>query len=319
MKQLVILFLFFSLSAFSQNFEKVDSIVSKYARFSKVEDLANQIEKDFSSDANKSRAAFFWLTKNIRYNLREFYNPSKRNYSFRYSSEEEKIEKLQAFKDDLVVETFKNKIGVCEEYAQSFKKICDLLAIESEVIKGNVRNTADEIGQISNTTNHAWNAVKIDEKWIILDATWAAGSETNGKWIRNFDDYFYDIPTHKIFKTHYPEDKIWVIRFGRMSENEFYNQPIYSNTFLRLKANLISPQTGIINLKSSEDIVLKFNNLDPKLLIFYTLKGMKSSQKPITTLEKNTTTLTIKNPKINTDLVLFINKKDALHFKIKMN
>ena len=122
MKQLLILFLFFSLSAFSQNFEKVDSIVSKYARFSKVEDLANQIEKDFSSDANKSRAAFFWLTKNIRYNLREFYNPSKRNYSFRYSSEEEKIEKLQAFKDDLVVETFKNKIGVCEEYAQSFKK-----------------------------------------------------------------------------------------------------------------------------------------------------------------------------------------------------
>ena len=303
MKQLVILFLFFSLSAFSQNFEKVDSIVSKYARFSIVEDLTNQIEKDFSSDANKSRAAFFWLTKNIRYNLREFYNPSKRNYSFRYSSEEEKIEKLQAFKDDLVAETFKNKIGVCEEYAQSFKKICDLLAIESEVIKGNVRNTADEIGQISNTTNHAWNAVKIDEKWIILDATWAAGSETNGKWIRNFDDYFYDIPTHKIFKTHYPEDKIWVIRFGRMSE----------------KANLISPQTGIINLKSSEDIVLKFNNLDPKLLIFYTLKGMKSSQKPITTLEKNTTTLTIKNPKINTDLVLFINKKDALHFKIKMN
>lgn len=319
MKQLVILFLLFSLSAFSQNFEKVDSIVSTYTRFSKVEDLANQIEKDFSSDADKSRAAFFWLTKNIRYNLREFYNPSKRKYSFQYTSEEEKIEKLQAFKDDLVAETFKNKIGVCEEYAQSFKKICDLLAIESEVIKGNVRNTADEIGQISNTTNHAWNAVKIDEKWIILDATWAAGSETDGKWIRDFDDYFYDIPTHKIFKTHYPEDKIWMIRFGRMSEKEFYNQPIYSNTFLSLKADLISPQTGIISLKSSENIVLKFNNLNPKLLIFYTLKGMKNTEKPIITIKKNTTTLTIKNPKTTTELVLFINKKDALHFKIKMN
>jgi transglutaminase/protease-like cytokinesis protein 3 len=319
MKQHVLLFLFFSLSAFSQNFEKVDSIVSKYARFSKVEDLAIQIEKDFSSDANKSRAAFFWLTKNIRYNLREFHNPSKRNYSFRYASEEEKIEKLQAFKDDLVAETFKNKTGVCEEYAQSFKKLCDLLKIEAEVIKGNVRNTADEIGQISNTTNHAWNAVKIDKKWIILDVTWAAGSETNGKWIRNFDDYFYDIPTHKIFKTHYPEDKIWVIRFGRMSKKEFYSQPIYSNTFLRLEADLISPQTGIISLRSPEDTVLKFNNLDPKLLIFYTLKGMKNPQKPKITSENNTTILTLKNPKVTTDLVLFINKKDALHFKIKMN
>ena len=319
MKKHVLLFLFFSLSAFSQNFEKVDSIVSKYARFSKVEDLAIQIEKDFSSDAKKSRAAFFWLTKNIRYNLREFHSPSKRNYSFRYSSEEEKTEKLQAFKDDLVAETFKNKTGVCEEYAQSFKKICDLLAIESEVIKGNVRNTADEIGQISNTTNHAWNVVKIDEKWIILDVTWGSGSETNGKWIRDFDDYFYDIPTHKIFKTHYPEDKLWVIRFGRINEKEFYNQPIYSNTFLRLKANLISLQTGIISLKSSESIVLKFNNLDPKPLILYTLKGSKIPQKPIIISEKNITTLTIKNPKINTDLVLFIDKKEALHFKIEMN
>jgi transglutaminase/protease-like cytokinesis protein 3 len=318
MKQLILIILFFSISTFSQNFEKVDAVVINYPRFSNVEDLANQIEKDFYSDADKSRAAFFWLAKNIRYNLREFYNPRKRNYSFSYKSEEEKIEKIQAHKDDLVAETFRNQTGVCEEYAQSFKKICDVLNIEAEVLKGNARTSIDEIGKIPATTNHAWNAVKIDEKWIILDATWAAGYETNGKWIRAFNDYFYDIPNDKIFKTHYPEDTIWNIRFGRMSPHEFYNQPIYSNSFLTLKAELISPKTGIINLQSSEDIVLKFNNLDKNLLVFYTLKGVKNPLKPIITSEKNITTLTIKNPKIETDLVLFINKEDALHFRISM-
>lgn len=316
MKQLVLIILFFSLSSFSQNFEKVDAIVINYPRFSNVEDLANQIEKDFSSDADKSRAAFFWLAKNIRYNLREFYNPRKRKYTFSYKSEEEKTEKIQAHKDDLVAETFRNQTGVCEEYAQSFKKICDVLNIEAEVLKGNVRTSIDEIGKIPATTNHAWNAVKIDEKWIILDATWAAGYENNGKWIHNFNDYFYDIPLNKICKTHYPEDKIWVIRFGRMSPQEFYNQPIYSNSFLTLKADLISPETGFINLKTSEDIVLKFKNLDKNLLVFYTLKGMTNPLKPIITTEKNITILTIKNPKATTDLVLFINKKDALQFRI---
>lgn len=319
MKKLVILFLLISFPAFSQQFEKVDSLVLKYPPFSKVEDLANKIDIDFNTDLEKARAAFFWLTKNIRYNLREFYNPTQRSYRFSYASEEEKIQKLQKVRDDLVAATFRNKTGVCEEYAQSFKKICDLLNIEAAVIKGNVRINVAEIGKNSTTTNHAWNAVLIDEKWLVLDATWAAGYEYNNKWIRDFNGYFFDMPKGKVFKTHYPEDKIWQIRFGRMSQEDFVNQPIYSNTFLELNAELISPETGIINLKPSENIVLKFKNLDSNLLVFYTLKGMKKPLKPIISSEKEITILTIQNPKINTDLVLYINKKDALHFKIKVN
>jgi transglutaminase/protease-like cytokinesis protein 3 len=318
MKQLLFCFLLISFATNSQDFKKVDSLVLEYPRFSKVEDLADRISKDFSSDKNKSRAAFFWLTKNIRYNLKEYYSPNQRSYRFSYSSEEDKINKLQAIKDKLIADTFKNKTGVCEEYAQSFKKICDLLHIESEVIKGYVRNNAREIGSVSETTNHAWNAVKVKGKWIILDATWAAGSEYNGKWVRSFNNYFFDIPKDKIFKTHYPEDKIWVLRFGRMTIDQFYKQPIYTNNFLALKTELISPKGGIIKLKASEDIKLKFKNLDSNLLIFYNFKDMKLAQKPKITKENNISTLIIKNPKKNTDLVLFINKKDALHFKLEI-
>lgn len=318
MKQLLFFFFFISTTTFSQNFENVDTKVLEYPRFSKVEDLTNQIEKDFSSDADKVRAAFFWLAKNIRYNLKEYYNPRKRSYSFRYSSEEEKVQKIQALIDNLVNKAFRNKMGVCEEYAQSFKKICDLLHIEAAVIQGYTRNTVNEIGVIPNASSHAWNGVKIDGKWMILDATWAAGSLRNGKWNRKFNNYFFDMPKEKMFKTHYPKDAIWVLRFGRMSLQEFYNQPIYKNTFLKLNADLISPQTGIIKLKSSENIELEFKNLDPNLLIFYTLKGVRLAQKPIIKRENNISTLTIQNPKRNTDLILYINNGDALHFKVKV-
>ena len=318
MKQLLFLFLFSSFASFSQNFEDVDARVLEYPRFSKVEDLANQIEEDFSSDIDKVRATFFWLAKNIRYNLKEFYNPKQRSYSFSYSSEVEKEQKLQSLKDNLVAATFRNKTGICEEYAQSFKKICDLMNIESQVLKGYVRNDTKEIGNLPNSTNHAWNAVKIKDEWIILDATWAAGYEYNGKWVRDYNNYFFNIPRDKILKTHYPDDSIWILRFGRMSIEEFYNQPIYSNVFLSLKTNLISPQKGIINLNSEEDIELKFENLDSKLLIFYTIKGERLAKKPLVRKEKNISILTIKNPKRNTELVLFMNKVDALHFKVRI-
>ena len=319
MKRFFYLFFFVPFFVFSQNFEKVDEIVLKYPSFTNVEDLSNRIQKDFVTENDKVRAAFFWLAKNIRYNLKEYYNPTQRSYNFSYSSEEEKQQKLQAIKDKIVSDAFKNKLGVCEEYAQSFKKICALLHIKAEVIKGYVRNITEEIGNPSISTNHAWNAVKLNNKWIILDATWAAGYEYNGKWVRKFDNYFYSIPKDKIFKTHLPEDSLWVLRFGRITKKEFYNQPIYGNGFLNSKAELVTPTKGTINLKNEENITIKIKNLDIKNLIYYTVTGNKYAQKPLIKKEDNTTILTIKNPKINGDLVIYINKEDALQFKLKNN
>jgi transglutaminase/protease-like cytokinesis protein 3 len=318
MKALFILFLCIATTSLGQDFSQIDAKVLEYPRFSKAEQLAKRIEKDFSSDIEKTRATFFWLTQNIRYNLKEFYNPRQRYYSFRYSSKKEKEQKLQAVKDKLVEKAFRNKTGVCEEYAQSFKKICDLLGIEAAVISGYVRNDSREIGNIPNTTNHAWNAVKLNDKWVILDATWAAGFERNGKWIREFNGYYFDIPKDKIFKTHFPEDQLWVLRFGRISLKEFYNQPIYKDAFLNSKAELLSTKKGIINIKPSEKIILRFKNLDTSSLIFYTTKSNRYAQKPIITHEKGVSTLYIKNPKKNTYLTLYINKKDALSFKISV-
>ena len=319
MKQLFLFLLLISFSASAQNFSKVDKIIDAYPHFSQVEQLANQIEKDFNTDLDKARATFYWLAKNIRYNLRELYSPRKRGYRFSYATEEEKQQKLQAIKDKLVDDTFARKLGVCEEYAQSFKKVCDLIGVEAAVIKGYVRNDASEIGKIPNSTNHAWNAVKIEGNWLILDATWAAGYEYNNRWVQDFNDYFFDMPASKMFKTHFPDDSLWVLRFGRIEIEDFYNQPIYSNTFLRLNAELISPQQGIIEVDSSNNIELKFKNLDTSHIIFYTYKGLRYAQKPVISKEEDLTTLSLKNPQRNTELVLFINKNDALHFKIKSN
>jgi transglutaminase/protease-like cytokinesis protein 3 len=318
-KQLLLLLflLLASLSVKSQDFKKVDALVKTYPRFSKVVLLANKISTDFTTDEEKARAAFYWLAINIRYNLKEYDNPTLRNYNLSYTTEAEKEHKLQALKDEITAKTFFNKTGVCEEYAQSFKKICSLLGIEAEVIKGHVRNNASEIDRTNKTSNHAWNAVKLNEKWIVLDPTWAAGYESNGKWRRKFDNYFYNIPKEKIFKTHFPDDAIWVLRFGRMSLDEFYKQAIYGNALLRSKAELLSPKNGIIRINKKENIELKFKNLDTTSFIYYTFTGMKNAQKPFVKKENGVITLSIKNPQKNSELFLFIDQELALQFRTK--
>ncbi|TVZ56947.1 transglutaminase superfamily protein [Lutibacter sp. Hel_I_33_5] len=319
MKQLFFfLLLVFSYSSGAQNFAKVENSVNNYPRFSSAKNLANQIQKDFNSDENKAYAAFYWLAKNIRYNLKEFYNPKPRSFNFSYSSEEEKEQKLQNLKDELVSKAFRNKTGVCEEYAQAFKKVGDLLGLETEVITGNVRISGEEIGVIPQNSNHAWNAVKLNNKWIILDATWAAGYENNGKWIRDFNSYFWNIPADNIFKTHLPEDSLWILRFGRISKEEFYNQPIYNQKFLNYDLTLVSPLKGIIDISKNDTIQLKIKNLHNKKVI-YLYEGQQYAKKPSITLKGDISILTFKNPQRNSLLYVFIENELALEYKVIIN
>jgi hypothetical protein len=315
MKQLILLFLFISSVGFAQDFQRIDNIVKSYPKYTKPEQLAKKISKDFKDDASRVRAAFRWLTYNIRYDLEEYFEPRK-VIEFRYSTEEERIEKLQAIKDNIVKEAFLTKMGVCEEYAQSFKKLADLMNIEAIVVKGYVRNSAYDIGRIPQSTNHAWNAVKIENKWILLDATWAAGYLYNGKWVKGFNEYFYAIDLKKVNRTHYPDHKRWQIVLNSGSLEDFYNQPIYANGLLRNNVDVVSPTKGNISVNRTRKIVLKFKNLSTSHRIFYNYRGQRYAKRPDIAFEGDVATVSLENPGSNTELYVFIDKNLALEYKV---
>lgn len=315
MKRLLFLFLLLGVSGFSQDFTSVDAKVKLYPSYISPEKLANKIAQDFNDDASKVRAAFKWLTNNIRYNLEEYYQP-KRVIQFRYSTEKERLSKLQALKDKLVKDAFIRKIGVCEEYAQSFKKLADLLGIEAEVIKGYVRNSAQEIDRVPTTTNHAWNSVKINNRWVLLDATWAAGYIFNGKWVKNYNDYFFAIAPEKIGRTHFPNNRKWQTILNQNSINDFYSQPIYSQAFLKTNLELQTPKKGNISVNRSKKVVLNIKNLSPNDRFYYNYSGQRYSKKAIISYHGKVAKVVIDNPGRNSDLHLFLNRDLALIYKV---
>jgi len=315
MKQLLFLLFLFSITGFSQDFTSVDNIVKSYPKYTSPEKLANRITQDFNDDASKVRAAFKWLTNNIRYNLEEYYQP-KRVIQFRYSTEEERLQKLQALKDKLVNDAFIRKIGVCEEYAQAFKKLADLLGIEAQVIKGYVRNSAQEIGKAPNTTNHAWNSVKINNRWVLLDATWAAGYIFNRKWVKNYNDYFFAIDSKKIVKTHFPNDKKWQIILNQNNLNDFYNKPIYSQVFLKTNLEVITPKKGHISVIRSKKVVLKIKNISQNDHLYYNYTGQRYSKKAVITYNGDVANVFIDNPGRSSDLHIFLNRNLALTYRV---
>lgn len=316
MKQLLF-FLLFTSSLFAQNFSSIKAKTDTYFGLLTAEQLANNIKRDFTTNEEKTKAVFCWITKNIHYDLEEFYNPNrKKGYGFRYRTQEELEQKLQAIKDKTVSKTLSTRKAICEGYAQTFSKICNLLNIENEVVKGYIRQNATQIGKPVQLPNHAWNAVKLNGNWIYIDATWAAGHQINNRWLRKFNPYYYDIKKELHFKTHLPDKSIWVLRIGRIEKEEFLNQPVYKPTFLTSGIKLLSPTTGTLHKKDSKiEITLKNINVNQEIHIGFA--GMRFAQKPNITTKNGVTTVSIIVPNKTQKAFLLIDKKVALEFLIK--
>ena len=317
MKQLLFFFLIVTHSAIAQNFSLVDEKVKTYPKLLSAQKLADNITSDFSSETEKVRAIYTWLTCNIRYDLAEYYNPTQTSFSFSYSTIEEKLKKIKALDNKIVSETLSSRKAVCEGYARVFAKVCNLLYIENVFISGYARNSSNEIGKPLPNPNHAWNAVKINGVWKYFDATWGAGYEENGKWKHNFNDYYFDIPKKKLFLTHFPEDTLWQLRVKRMNKKDFYNQPIYKSYFLNSNLELTTVSNGKLKINSEGFIHFKIKNLNSTKKIYFGFDNLKFIKKPIIATEKNIIFIKIMPPKNSKEAYLFIDGMLALEFLIE--
>lgn len=313
MKRIVFLLFLSVFTSFSQDFSQIKVKTNEYPGLLTAPKLANYIKKDFKKSEDQVKALYAWMTKNIRYDLEEFYNPARKtSTTFQYRTLEERAQKIKALEDKTVRETLRSKKAVCEGYARVFAKVCDLLGLENEVIEGYVRNSSRTIGKPRATPNHAWNAVKIDNKWLYVDTTWGAGAESNGRWVRRFNPYYFNIPKKKYFQTHLPEDSLWILRVGRTNKEKFYKQPIYSHEFLKSNVTLVGA-SGILtkNAQGNVQVVLQ-NAADKEILVGFL--GSPMAQKPKVVQKGKQTIVTITPPANAKECFLLVDREVAIEF-----
>ena len=96
-----------------------------------------------------------------------------------------------------------NKKCVCEGYAKAFKYIMDGLNIPCVLVTGTAKNSEGKV------ENHAWNYVKIEEKWYAIDITWDDPILVNGGFLSNTAKYRYFLKGEDEFKLSHFEDGIF--------------------------------------------------------------------------------------------------------------
>ena len=249
----ILIFLLFIgfISNAQSEFNEIDKRVADIGFFPK-DKLAEKITSEFKTDLEKVRALFVWITDNITYDF-ELLESEKLKKEF-YTSE-----------DNVIDKTLERKKAICSGYSLLFKKLCHDLDIECVVISGYSKQWVDSFIS-KNVSDHAWNAVKIDGKWFLIDTTWASKNEHNSE----RDDFWFMTNPESFVYSHYPEEEKWTLLKIGLTKEEFDQLPtITDRSFFEDEIRIIVPNKKIIDVEKDRiiEIELETNNTGRWILL----------------------------------------------------
>ncbi|MCH2195784.1 transglutaminase domain-containing protein [Kordia sp.] len=320
MKTYALIFLFFvcNFFAIAQDYTSVDKVVATYpTTFQSIEEFANRIEKDFSNDADKVRAAYYWIAHHIQYNFKILGTNSTGYPKITIKDYETEEAYHYKYKKKYASYALQFKVAVCEGYSQLLFYVCEQLGIKAHVVKGNILKTKHRYGVIPKQTNHAWNAVFFDNKWNLIDATWSTGNERGKPNHVDFHDTYFSIPPEKMILNHFPKDPKWQLLKVKMSKDAFYKQPIPYAPYLALDNSLDKDIRGQITAKVNGFITLPFTRLDINQKYYYAYsKDQRSKRLTFTKVgNKYVTKIPFKKTKKEV-LTVYNGRKGMLSFRI---
>lgn len=271
---ILLLVFFFTNKVHSQNYVLVDSIVDAYPKnINTLDNLADQIRKDFTRDEEKARAIFKWVATNISFDLELAAKMDFKSLkAFSYSTDKEKVLKENKFKSDLVKQTFLTRKTVCHGYAVLIEYLCKSLALEAETITGTLKSDPTEIGQLPNVVNHAWNVVKINNEWKFIDATLGAGiiSSNTDSFKFDFNEGYFFTDPERFFLNHYPLDEKWLLI--SKTKSDFAKSPFIFGNYLKYGYRIMSPLLGI-HSKKEGNFTFSLKGLDEYDNVQYALSS----------------------------------------------
>ncbi|XP_038056084.1 kyphoscoliosis peptidase-like [Patiria miniata] len=159
---------------------------------SSVENLVNYLTKVCSTNLERIRVLFRWITNNIEYDVQSLRSGN--------------IQGGNCTPDAVL----QRGCGMCEGYAELFQDMCRRAGITCEKISGYAKGARYSAGDLfeGKDTDHAWNAVYVDNAWRLLDCTWATGFVNPAQPFQfKFKEHYFLTDPEEFIYTHFPYNK----------------------------------------------------------------------------------------------------------------
>ncbi len=164
---------------------------------------------------------------------------------------------------------WKTRTAVCAGYSRLMVEMGKHTGDEILYITGVARDadgTVDGIG-------HAWNAVKIEGKWYLMDVTWDAGFiETDWsaglvseKFTKRYSTNYFLTRPDVFGLDHLPDDPRWQLRQEPLTRGAFMRQPLLRPKFYAQGFDLLSPERSQIS--ASDKVTFVIDNPQDRFLM----------------------------------------------------
>ncbi|MBN1781322.1 hypothetical protein JW948_09375 [bacterium] len=215
-----------------------------------VEALARYLTAPAQNDTEKIRAIFRWITANITYDTQAYFTGSPHRSG----------------------DVLKDRTAVCDGFSTLFEQLGTAADLKIFKISGYAKGYNYRVGDhFSGPANHAWNAVQIDGRWQLIDATWGAGHmDESGRFVRNFDDYYFLTDPENLIYTHFPENKNWQLLPSKLSQDEFEALPYLKAAFFKNGLRLKNQDRGTI--RCGDRLSVRLGNPEGAMLTARLLK-----------------------------------------------
>jgi transglutaminase/protease-like cytokinesis protein 3 len=208
---------------------------------SSIPELADLLAKNAPTDADKARIIYAWITQHISYDVPAFHNAIENNS---YPN----VDPDQVLRD---------RTTICSGYSNLYQALAEAMDLESAIVVGYAKGATPANDVRFQDTNHAWNSVRIDGAWYLLDTTFGAGAIQNDQFAFEYNPYYFATSPQQFLNNHYPEDQGWQLLAQTSTRAEFDNLPNISSRFYKLGLATISHPKYQITTANRLDIQLQ--------------------------------------------------------------
>lgn len=192
----------------------------------KVSELTNGKKSEYE----KGRIIFNWIVDNIEYDW------------LKYQAYLRDSSKYEVRNNEFV---FKQKKGICIEISNLATEMFRYAGLNCFTIGGYAKYEEESLIDESKILQHAWNAVRVNDQWHLIDVTWSALQKKS----INTDSAFLSISPSQFIFTHFPDEARWTLLDSPISFEVFRQYPIVRNEFFHYLRRL-PPIKGIIEMNS---------------------------------------------------------------------
>ncbi len=260
----------------SRDFGKADehAVNAPPEKAASMDSLAVWLTKPFTSDEEKARSLYRWITENITYDLDSYFSGHLTGGNARQALNQRK--------------------AVCDGYSDLFDSMARKTGLEVVKISGYAKGYQYSLGKgLGAKPNHAWNAIKINGEWKLMDCTWGAGYVgEDKKYHRRFSPYYFLAPPEEFIYAHFPEDEKWQLLPHPISKDEFVQLVYLRPKFFSLGMHIVDQRKATI--RAGGEVTAKLIAPGPVICMTTLTEGNKTLGDRFTFVQQDGDTVAMK-------------------------